>query len=317
MSAQSTLPTFKHFSLQQLADGVYAALASPTGVARSNAGIIDLGDRTLLFDTTMSHNASRDLVKAAQELTGNPVSILITSHYHPDHTFGNMSVPADATIYSTARTRELCVERLVQRLEGFKTSAFDGLAETQHELDVATTDEERQQLSDELTTWQLMTDGLDTLTLRYPDVTFEQGIAFYGSKRTAHIMTYGGGHTDSDAFIWLPDDNIIFTADLLFNGRHPWAGDGHPGEWVKILEEIKALKPQVWVPGHGAITDAETASMMQVYMQALDKAVEDAIKRNLSSEQVAETPCPPEFADLDNPPMFARNVAALVEKAKQ
>jgi hypothetical protein len=43
-----------HFRLYQLADGVFAAIALNGGAAISNAGIIDLGDRTLIFDTFIS-----------------------------------------------------------------------------------------------------------------------------------------------------------------------------------------------------------------------------------------------------------------------
>jgi glyoxylase-like metal-dependent hydrolase (beta-lactamase superfamily II) len=316
MASKSGLPTSTHFDLAELAKGVYAAMASSRGAARSNSGIVDLGGQTLLFDTTMSHNASRDLVKAAKELTGNPVSIVITSHYHPDHTFGNMSVPPEARIISTARTRELCVERLADRLEGHKTNSFKALEETQQELDDATTDEERELRSGALVAWQMMTEGLGDLKLRYPDETFEQAVVFYGSKRAVKVMTVGGGHTDSDAFMWLPDDKIIFTADLLFNGRHPWAGDGSPTEWARILDDVKKLGPQVWVPGHGAVTDVATANLIQVYMRALDAAVATAIEGQLAAEEIAALSGPSEFANLDNPSMFGRNVQALVDKAK-
>jgi glyoxylase-like metal-dependent hydrolase (beta-lactamase superfamily II) len=200
-------------------------------------------------------------------------------------------------------------------LEGHRTYSFEAVDETKRELEEASNGEEREQLRAELTAWELMTDGLDELTLRYPNETFEQSKMIEGSKRTVQVITYGGGHTDSDVFLWLPDDQIIFMADLLFNRLQPWAGDGNPSEWAEILEKIKTLKPKIWVPGHGAVTDVSTADVIQQYMLALDKSVADAIERGLSAEEIAEIPSPAEFAALDGETMFGRNVQALVEKA--
>lgn len=68
------LPVSPHFSLVELNEGVYAALHAPGGWAQSNAGIVDLGDRTLVYDAFLSPLATRDLLAAAQALTGRPAS---------------------------------------------------------------------------------------------------------------------------------------------------------------------------------------------------------------------------------------------------
>jgi len=68
------LPVSPHFSLHELSEGVYAALHAPGGWAQSNAGIVDLGDRTLVYDAFLSPLATRDLLAAAQALTGRPAS---------------------------------------------------------------------------------------------------------------------------------------------------------------------------------------------------------------------------------------------------
>jgi len=60
------LPTSQHFNLHELGEGIYAAIHAPGGWAQSNAGIIDLGDRTLIYDTFISPLASRDLLAAAR-----------------------------------------------------------------------------------------------------------------------------------------------------------------------------------------------------------------------------------------------------------
>lgn len=69
-TAGSSLPGSEHFRLERLTDGVYVAIASDTGAATCNAGIVDLGDRTLIFDTFLTPRAAKDLRAAAAQLTG-------------------------------------------------------------------------------------------------------------------------------------------------------------------------------------------------------------------------------------------------------
>jgi cyclase len=91
MSATNDLPTSRHFQLEQLAEGVYAAIALAGGGSGSNAGMIDLGDRTLVFDTFLTPQAADELRAAAEHLLGRPVAYVINSHWHCDHIQGNQA----------------------------------------------------------------------------------------------------------------------------------------------------------------------------------------------------------------------------------
>ncbi|MGP4080890.1 MBL fold metallo-hydrolase [Pseudalkalibacillus sp. R45] len=79
----------KHFTLQKIKDGVFAALAKQGGGAVANAGIIDLGDQTIIFDTFNTQQAAEELKTAAQDLTLSPITCVINSHWHGDHIRGN------------------------------------------------------------------------------------------------------------------------------------------------------------------------------------------------------------------------------------
>ena len=70
VKTESALPVSDHFELVQVAEGVHAAIARPGGAAFSNAGIVDLGDLTLVFDTFETPVAARDLKAAGESLTG-------------------------------------------------------------------------------------------------------------------------------------------------------------------------------------------------------------------------------------------------------
>ena len=109
MKTDRQLPDSKHFRLQQLADGVYAAIHIDGGAAIGNAGIVDLGDRTLIFDSFFTPQAAEDLRTAAEALTGRPVNAVTNSHYHNEHIWGNQVFSSDTDIMSTVETHRLII----------------------------------------------------------------------------------------------------------------------------------------------------------------------------------------------------------------
>lgn len=111
----------KHFDLEQIHDGVYAAIAVRGSGSVGNAGIVDLGDAVLIFDTFNAQQAAHDLRKAAEELTGDKPKYVVNSHWHGDHVRGNQ-VFADSTIIATQTTYDLMKnihpERIQKQIDG-------------------------------------------------------------------------------------------------------------------------------------------------------------------------------------------------------
>lgn len=86
-----TLPESSHYDWQPLQDGILAAVMKPDGDshAESNSGIVDLGDQTLVFDSSNTPRAARDLLAASLAFTGREPTFVINSHWHDDHVRGN------------------------------------------------------------------------------------------------------------------------------------------------------------------------------------------------------------------------------------
>src|SRR5512136_591370 len=107
MSGALTLPDSKHFTVHPLADGVFAVISKIGGSADCNAGIIDLGDICLVFDTFFTPSAAEDLHRAVNSLVGYGPDIVINSHYHNDHIWGNQVFKLPAHIVASRKTYEL------------------------------------------------------------------------------------------------------------------------------------------------------------------------------------------------------------------
>ena len=283
----------RHAELVAVGPGVHAAIAKPDRGAVGNAAVLDLGDETLVVDTHISPGAARELRTAAEELAGRPVSRVLNTHWHADHVLGNGEL-YDASIASTARTRELMATLGVPRLAARKESLK---AELPGELERlrAAGDEEGAELL------EAYGRELPTVTHRLPDETFDER-RDYGR---AQALTLGGGHTESDAFVLVADAGVLVAGDLVVVGMQPWAGHGEPAAWAAILERVLELEWQTCVPGHGPVSGREVVPPLREYLLALDDAVRSG---------AAEPELPKSFEGWGQRDMWGTNIAALRER---
>ena len=135
----------EHFRLETVGRGLVAAIHQESGAAIANAGIIDLGDSTMVFDTFISPAAAKDLRQAAEILTGRPVSYVFNSHYHNDHIRGNQEFP-DAQIISTSKTFDLIQTDGMEELAWDQANAPKQYQHYQTEFDSSQDQTQREQI---------------------------------------------------------------------------------------------------------------------------------------------------------------------------
>lgn len=303
------LPDSRYFHLRELADGVYAAIVVPGTGAWGNAGIVDLGGAALVFDTFLTPGPARELRAAAETLTGSPVRYVVNSHYHMDHTFGNAAFP-DALILATATTRDLIAERGGKLLDEVRASPAV-LDEFEAEMRAEPDPARRADKAQELGEWRALDAAVAEMTLRLPDITFTERLAFHGSQRRAELLSFGGGHTPSDAFLYLPAERIAFMGDLVPVCNHPsFAGDAN--EWLRILERVEQLDIQTLVPGHGPTGTLADCATTRQYIAELQALAEDvALRAGGSEDDAAALPIPIAYADWAAPSVFPANMRFL------
>jgi glyoxylase-like metal-dependent hydrolase (beta-lactamase superfamily II) len=304
----------RHFQLEQLADGVYAAINSEEGWAICNAGIIDLGDRTLVYDAFTSPQAAKDLRQAAEQLTGRPVSMVINSHYHNDHIWGNQAFNPATEIISTAKTRQLIITEGIAEVKGYSETAPARLEALEKQLAEAGDETIRRQLNPMIFDYQAIVAALPILKVRPPTLTFDREMSFYGSKRSGRLIAYENAHCGSDAILYLPDDGIIFTEDILFIGCHPYLAEGDPEVIQRILLDIKNLQPAVVVPGHGPVGSRQHLDIQYDYINCLKNIAKDAIKQGIPEEELARVPIPAEYQDYIFSIFFISNLQSQYKR---
>lgn len=276
-----TIPDSPYFVLETLADGVYAAISS-SRAASSNAAIIDLGGAVLIFDTFYTPAAAADLRLAAERLARSPVRYVVNSHWHADHVLGNAIYGPEVRLIATAPTRGLLNEYMpgdIRQMRQGKTAAEIELFDLQNKQRTLQDVTQRNAIEIAVRDQRAFLDSLSRLKVRLPDWTFEQQLVLHGEKRVAELITFGSGHTDSDAILYLPGEKIVFVGDLLFNGQHAWMGSGHPAAWLAVLDEIAAFNPSIVVPGHGPVGSLDDFADQRADIEAVQAAVADLLER--------------------------------------
>ncbi|HKN06850.1 MAG TPA: MBL fold metallo-hydrolase [Thermoplasmata archaeon] len=280
----------RHFRIETLAKGVHAAIASPEGFGLCNAGIVDLGDETVVFDTMLTPMAGQDLVKAAERATGRRPAWAVNSHWHGDHIWGNSEFVGSHIVSSrTVRANILQFSRpqfTRNRIEMQRElRVIDGSKSPYPKLDRPI-----------VRAWfEGVVQTPRSHRIVPPDVTFEDCLVLEGSRRSLHLITYGGGHSPSDVFAYLPDEGILFSGDLAIRGFHASVGNGWPTRWVSIIRRMERLGAGTVVPGHGPPGPRSVLSNTRDYLTAVDRIARTALRDKTPSRELARVPVPQRF----------------------
>ena len=208
----------KQISFDKLSDHAYAYTAE----GDPNTGIV-IGDAAVLvIDTQATPIMAQDVIRRIRAVTDKPVRYVVLSHYHAVRVLG-ASAYRPEHIIASQDTYDLIVER--------------GEADMKSEIE----------------RFPRLFRAVESVPgLTWPTLTFKGEMTLWLGKLQVKIMQLGRGHTKGDTVVWLPQEKILFSGDLVEYGATPYAGDAYFTDWPRTLEAIAALKPEQLVPGRGA-----------------------------------------------------------------
>jgi len=285
----------RHFKIEKLSDGVYAAIHIEGGDAICNAGIVDLGEKTLVFDPFISPLAAHDLLKAAQRLTGSPVVYVVNSHFHNDHIRGNQVFAPGATVIATSRTRSLIAQHEPRALEAEKHYVPKQLEKFTAAYNKSHDAKEKTEFALMVDYYRALSESIPHVQTVLPVLTFEKELTLYGTRRNVRLVAFEKGHTESDLIMVVPGEEIVFTGDLLFIDGHPWLADGFPESWIDILKVIRGMNPTKVVPGHGPVGSHADIDNMIHYIQSLEHLIRQRIQEGRNVDTISPRDMPKPF----------------------
>lgn len=288
-----------NFELIKLAEGVYSCIHKIGGKAICNVGIIDNGKETIIFDTFLSPKSAEEIPQIVAYYGLSPIKYVINSHFHNDHIRGNQVFPSEVNIISTTRTLELITENEPAQLEfetEFAIERFHHYDSLHKAFNGDTTSRKYLQIQMWRPYYETLSRSHVEVQTRLPTLTFENEKSLDGSTRKVQLISKGKGHTESDLILYLPEDKILFSGDLVFNNCHPYLGNGYPDEWKNWLNSILTMEINTVVPGHGKLGDKETVRQMVDYIGSVDKLAQSMIIDNIPLENVGDIEIPKSYS---------------------
>jgi glyoxylase-like metal-dependent hydrolase (beta-lactamase superfamily II) len=256
-----------YFNLFKLTDGIYAAISKNDSDAFTSAGIFDLGNFLIVFDTYMYPGGAHDLYIAAKELCDKEPSFIINSHFHGDHVFGNYVFPENIPIISTPITVEHIKEAVFDQLKHFQTTAEEELKKREDMLKSNDAPFGEVEIHNDIEFYKTVTNP--DFKIRLPNFLINNKLIINGTKKTLHLIPFGTGHTNSDIIAYFPKEKICFMADLLFASLDDsWAPTKtgrfnafDPLKLHEILRTILEKDIELYVAGHGGIATKVAVEM--------------------------------------------------------
>jgi cyclase len=225
--------------LVEVADRVFAYL-QPDGSWWINNGGFVVGSRSVVgIDACSTHKRTQAYLDRIRTVSTNPVTTLINTHHHGDHTYGN-SLFTGATIVGHENTRTQLLAAGPPPAAGI---------------------------------WEPVDWG--PVELAPPTLTFSDRVRIWSDELPLDVTHVGGpAHTDNDSLVWLPEQKVLFCGDLLFNGGTPFVLMGSVTGAIRVLTEVVASVPaETIVPGHGMpCTPALIDTVVQYLRFVLDLA---------------------------------------------
>ena len=189
----------KAYKFEKVAEGVYYA----TGGAGSN-NVVIVNDRdVVLVDDGTTPAAARAFLEDIKLITNKPVSAVVNTHFHYDHTDGNSVFPPDVQIIAHEYVRNAILTFNVLDREPFKTSQSDRLPVqiTSLKQQLAASDAARKTaLIKELAAAETLSEQLKEVKPTPPNVTYASKMVLYKGGREIQLLFLGRGHTGGDTF---------------------------------------------------------------------------------------------------------------------
>ncbi len=263
--------------LDEISPGVWAYTQLPGSWGWSNAGLIADGGESLLVDTLFDLKATAGMLESMRKATAaaDRIETVVNTHGNGDHCYGNGLV-VGAEIIGTPG----CVDDLAESPPGqnrlFLTAAHaaSGLGSLGRGLGRALRKVGLPQLEWLVDAAPLGLEAFSDFDFPWgkpvlPTRTFKGSLTLHVGSKRVEIVEAGPAHTRGDAYIYVPDDRVVFTGDLLFKDAHPIVWRGPVANWIAAIQKLLSLDVETVVPGHGPITDKSGLEQTLSYLELL------------------------------------------------
>ncbi len=221
--------------IEKINDYVYALVGETKQRSTQNLGnnsthgVVITKTGVIVIDSGASYLGARQIHQAIQTLTDKPITTVINTGGQDHRWLGNDYFKTlGANIIASEKTRN------------------DQIARTDYHLNRL---------------GNLIGDSLKGTKPVYANTTFKQRKMLNISGVHLELYHFGGAHTLGDIFVWMPQEKIMFSGDIVFVQRALGTGPAkNIKSWIKVFEKMASFKPKHIIPGHGHTTNLVEAT---------------------------------------------------------
>ena len=302
--AQAQTASGDLFTIEKVAEGIYAALARPQVLTNSNAAIFVLARDVLVVDAHSKPSAAASLLaQIRREVTEKPVRYLVNSHFHWDHTQGDAAYKAAnprVDIIASDTTRRLMTELQRDRLKQSLESVPGMIDALRSRLARATSAQDRDWCNEQLRQLQAYQSEMQSYPLELPTVTFARTHVIRDRSGDLHLGFHGKAHTAGDIQVFSPSRKVVATGDAII-GFLPNLNDGYPRPWPRTIDSVARLKFDHIIAGHGAVQHGrDRMGQFRNYIEDLTARVEQGRKAGKTIAELQKTLTPASLSTLQD-----------------
>jgi glyoxylase-like metal-dependent hydrolase (beta-lactamase superfamily II) len=243
-------PKLSEANMKQVAPHTYVIMGFP------NCAFI-VGDKAILVvDTGLGNSNGVTLTNVARKLaTKGQKLILTTTHFHPEHAAGQGGFPAGTQVIRP-KVQQDEMDKDGQQIMGFFANAA------------------------------AMKPFMQDAKLIKADTLFDREHDLDLGGVHANLYWYGAAHTRGDEIIYVPEDKLAVTGDVVQNKISPnvICQTCSPRQWVAVVDEVAKLKPERVVPDHGDLGDGSLVGQERGFLAALDARAMELKKQGVTAD---------------------------------
>lgn len=287
----------KPYQIVKLAEGVFALQwQDPVQSPIEGNSLFIINDRdVVVVDAGYLPVTARRMAEALKKLTSKPVRYVVNTHWHDDHHNGNQVYrelwPAVEFIAhqdtredmyaGTYNVRAQDAANFKEGAERYRRWVATGKDDNGKELEPR-----RKARAAELASlFTAMSPAIAAIRTTPPDLTFQDHLTLHRGSRTIEIRWLGRGNTRGDIVVFLPQERIVATGDLIVHPV-PFAFGSYYQDWIGTLARLDSLGADVIFPGHGHVMkDRNYLHQVQDLLRAVVQQVNEQVAAGATLEE--------------------------------
>ena len=279
-STETVYPaTDVEMKLKQVSEHVYyvqgkAGIATDNEGFISNAGFIVTDDGVIVFDALGTPSLAALFLTKIRSITDKPILKVIMSHYHADHIYG-------LQVFKEQGAQIIAPKGAMDYLSS--AAAVERIEERRFSLEPWVNESTR---------------------LVSPDVILDKAMSFSHGGITFILDILGTAHSDGDLTLFIEPDRVLFSGDIIFEGRVPYLGDSNTKTWLETLTKMEVGQIAALIPGHGpaAKNPNQAITATRKYLAKIRSVMREAV---VNLDDFAETYDKTDWSEFEHLPAFA------------